>query len=66
MRIQEIRALAKKRGINSGRMGKADLIRAIQRDEGNFECYGTAVDGYCDQGGCAWRRDCHSESATLR
>jgi hypothetical protein len=58
MRIQEIRAIAKTIGVNSARKRKADIIRAIQQVEGNFECFGTAVDGYCDQWGCAWREDC--------
>jgi len=34
------------------------LIRSIQRAEGNFECCGTAVSGYCDQFDCAWRIYC--------
>jgi hypothetical protein len=39
-------------------MGKAEIIRAIQSAEGNYACYGSAADGICDQGGCAWRDDC--------
>lgn len=58
MRIQDVRAVAKQRGINSARMGKADIIRAIQSAEGNFACYSSASDGICDQAGCAWRDDC--------
>lgn len=58
MRIQQVRAIAKAKGVNSARMGKADLIRAIQRAEGNFDCFASAVDGYCDRGDCMWRGDC--------
>lgn len=58
MRIQFLRALAKSKGINGARMKKSDLIRAIQRSEGNFDCYGTAANGYCDQDVCLWRGDC--------
>ena len=58
MKLQELRAIAKARGIKTARMSKAAIVRAIQQEEGNFECYGTAADGYCDQGGCAWREDC--------
>ncbi len=58
MHIQKIRSIAKERGIKAGRMAKAEIIRTIQRMEGNFDCFSTAVDGYCDQGGCSWREDC--------
>ena len=40
----------------------AEVIRAIQRAEGNFDCYGTAVEGECDQEECLWREDCFNES----
>jgi len=57
MKMNEIKKAAKKMGINPGKIGKADLIKGIQKAEGNFDCFGTAVD-YCDQLGCAWREDC--------
>ncbi|MBE0568964.1 MAG: hypothetical protein IH577_04745 [Deltaproteobacteria bacterium] len=40
-----------------------DLIHAIQRTEGNFDCFGTARDGACDQENCKWREACIAESA---
>ncbi len=58
MHIQRLRSIAKEHGIKAGRMAKADIIRTIQRVEGNFECFKTALDGHCDQGGCAWREEC--------
>ena len=58
MRIQDVRAVAKQTGINSARMGKADIIRAIQTSEGNYDCYGSATDGFCNQDGCVWRDNC--------
>ncbi len=64
MKIQEIRAIAKKKGVNSARMKKAELIRAIQKTEGNFDCYGSAAAGFCDQAECAWLSDCLKDSAT--
>lgn len=66
MKLHEVRSIAKRKGINPARMGKADVIRAIQRSEGNFDCYGTAVGGSCDQAGCAWMKDCLAESAGRR
>lgn len=66
MHIQTIRSIAKKHGIKAGRMAKAEIIRTIQRIEGNFDCFSTAVESYCDQGGCCWREDCFSATKKLR
>lgn len=61
MKMQEVRILAKKMGINSFAKTKAELIREIQRKEGNYDCYGTAQ-GYCDQEGCSFRSACLNET----
>jgi hypothetical protein len=63
MKMKEIRILAKEKGVSPGKMLKADLIRAIQQAEGNFDCFGTAVEEECDQESCLWREDCFFESA---
>jgi hypothetical protein len=60
MKMQEIREMAKKMGVKSFGKSKVDLIRSIQRSEGNFDCYGTAKD-YCDQVDCAFRSPCLEE-----
>lgn len=57
MKTKDIKKKAKSMGIKAEKMSKTDLIRAIQRVEGNFDCFATAAD-YCDQSGCAWRNDC--------
>lgn len=57
MKIAEIKKKAGKMGIKAGKMGKVELIKSIQKAEGNFDCFGSAGD-YCDQLGCAWRGDC--------
>jgi hypothetical protein len=57
MKMQEIRTKAKEMGINSFGKTKTELIHAIQKAEGNFECYGTAA-GYCDQVMCSFRSPC--------
>jgi hypothetical protein len=57
MKINEIRALAKSLGINSFGKTKAELIKEIQRKQGNFDCFGTALD-YCDQLECIFRASC--------
>jgi hypothetical protein len=57
MKMQEIRQMAKKLGINSFGKTKTELIREIQRKEGNFDCFGTATD-HCDQLECLFRSPC--------
>jgi hypothetical protein len=39
-----------------------NLIRSIQRAEGNPDCFGKAK-GDCDQPACSWRRYCLQEEA---
>lgn len=57
MKMQDIRSMSKKYGINSFGKTKVELIRGIQRAEGNFDCFGTAQD-YCDQLSCSFRSLC--------
>jgi hypothetical protein len=57
MKMQEIRLMGKKLGINSFGKTKAELVREIQRAEGNFDCFGTA-EGFCDQLECSFRTPC--------
>jgi len=56
--MQEIREIAKDYGIKTSRISKPDLIKQIQRTEGNFDCFATAESGECDQTACRWRDDC--------
>ncbi|RNC73282.1 MAG: SAP domain-containing protein [Desulfuromonadales bacterium] len=58
MKMQEIKEIAKQRGVKAGTMKKADLIRAMQQAEGNRDCYETGVSAECGQGECLWREDC--------
>ncbi len=60
MRIQQVRNEAKLRGIHPGKLSKGELIKTIQLEEGNFDCYGSALTGECDQLECTWREDCFS------
>jgi len=62
LNMKEIREMARQLGVRSTRMRKADLIRAIQRAEGNFDCYGTATEEECDQEECLWREECFKDS----
>ena len=58
MNIKKIRDIARTKGVKTGNMKKENMIRAIQKAEGNFDCFGTAVDGICTQANCLWRTDC--------
>jgi len=58
MKLEEVRAIAKSHSIKPGHLSKTGLIKMIQTDEGNFDCYATAYNGECDQAGCCWREDC--------
>ncbi|HDQ40689.1 MAG TPA: SAP domain-containing protein [Desulfonatronum sp.] len=59
MKMTEVRAMAKARGLKMGvGMTKIEAIRMLQRDEGNFDCFARAEAGYCDQFQCIFREDC--------
>ncbi|MCK8601512.1 hypothetical protein [Desulfoferrobacter suflitae] len=66
MKMQEVRARARELGINSFGKTKIDLIREIQRKEGYFDCYGTAVGGLCDQTECCFRASCLAEGKSQK
>lgn len=57
MDLAEVKKMAKALGVKVSRMGKLELIREIQKKEGNFPCFGTAA-GYCDRLDCCFREDC--------
>jgi hypothetical protein len=58
MKMEDIRKKARKLGINTGKMGKAELIHAIQRTEGNTPCFGNSNNGNCPYTNCCFRSDC--------
>ena len=58
MNLQEIKKIAKAKGIKTGNLKKTELVHTIQRAEGNFDCYCSATSGFCDQMNCLWRKDC--------
>jgi hypothetical protein len=61
MNINEIKSMAKKNGVKTGKMQKAEIIRAIQRAENNFDCYGTDRVQNCNEQKCLWLADCAKE-----
>ncbi len=67
METWRIRKIAKRLGVsNRYALDRRELVRAIQRKEGNFDCFASAMDGVCDQVGCLWREDCFAEAAVGR
>lgn len=57
MKLQEIREIAKKNIIKAGKMTKTELIRTIQKAEGNNACFATSLRD-CKEVNCLWREDC--------
>jgi len=58
MTLKEVKEMARNYEIKAGKMKKDEIVRAIQRAEGNFDCFGTAASGDCSQEDCLWRKDC--------
>lgn len=58
MNMNQVKEVAKDRGVKPGRLKKEELIRAIQGQEGNPECFNTNFSQQCGQEGCLWRGDC--------
>ena len=61
MDLQEIRNIAIEHGLeelDAVSEDEVELIHAIQREEGNFDCFATATHQVCDQESCLWRDDC--------
>ena len=62
MKMNEIREIAKSHGIKPGKLSKTNLIKSIQIEEGNSDCFATALDLDCTQDQCRWRADCFKQS----
>jgi hypothetical protein len=59
-KLQEVRAIARSMGIDTRNVTMTELIRAIQRAEGNTDCYLTIQVHTCGQTNCCWREECDS------
>jgi hypothetical protein len=62
MKLKELKAIAKQRGIDPRVMKKEELIKAIQRQEGNNDCFGSALLIQCGQLDCLWIEDCRKNN----
>lgn len=66
MNMKEVREHARKLGLKTGRTSKIELVRAIQYQEGSFDCFATAYDETCDQAQCLWRTECFVQARACR
>lgn len=63
MTVQKVMEIARKKKIKNMRgLKKAEIIKTIQKTEGNFDCFGTMTEGFCDQSACMWTKDCMQTS----
>jgi hypothetical protein len=58
MTYVQIKELARRHSIKVVGVKKADLIRAIQRHEGNEPCFASGRASECGQHECLWLPDC--------
>jgi len=58
MNMKDIKEIAVDRGVKSGKLKKAELVRAIQKAENNPECFSIGVLDRCVEYDCLWRGDC--------
>lgn len=58
MKLEQIKEIARQHSIKSGKTKKVELIRAIQKAEGNEPCFDTDKAALCGQKSCLWREDC--------
>ncbi|MDD2464859.1 MAG: hypothetical protein PHI97_12755 [Desulfobulbus sp.] len=57
MQMKKIREIAEKMSVVHDSMKKDELIRIIQKKEGNIPCFCTGLPS-CQQYDCWWRSDC--------
>jgi len=59
MKMQDVRELGRKLGLKFP-VGttKVQAIRMVQKAEGNFDCFGRAENGFCNQKGCLFYVEC--------
>jgi hypothetical protein len=58
MTMQEIKKIAKTKGLIFRNAKKMTIIRAIQRTEGLNDCFATLRGKECRLNNCIWKEDC--------
>lgn len=64
-KVQAKAAPAKKKSSQEAMLARVEAVRMAQRQEGHFDCFGRASEGFCDQGGCAFHTECLSVSRMM-
>lgn len=58
MKLSKVQKIAKSKKVEfDKKTAKLDLVRMIQRAEGNFDCFGKS-ELHCGQNDCMWYKDC--------
>lgn len=60
MNMREVKERAARMGMKAGKKPKTELIRMIQKSEGNTPCFQTGAFSSCGEMDCCWRPDCSS------
>ena len=58
MLLKDIKAVARENGVKPGKLKKLDLIREIQKAEGNDPCFKSEILSTCSETECLWYSDC--------
>lgn len=61
--IGQSRSSGKEKGLRNDTLDTTNLVRSIQRAEGNPDCFRKAEE-YCDRLECTWRPYCLREEVT--
>ena len=59
MKLDEVRKIAKQKGVKTSNLKKGEIIRAIQMLEGYSPCFD--MQKSCSQNGCLWKTACPAE-----
>jgi len=63
MNIGEVRERGRRMGVaGTAKLRKGEMIRAIQKAEGNQDCFGANWRFDCQQTDCCWRQDCQTRN----
>ena len=65
MKLEDIRVIAKHYQVECDGRSKNELIRKIQLQNGQGNCFATDYDGDCRYVGCRWRKECFNAANNL-
>lgn len=59
MKLEEVRKIARQKGVKAAKLKKGEIIRAIQMAEGYSPCF--EMQKSCSQNRCLWKTACPAE-----